>query len=153
MEINNPAYTDFFFKVFWRQLLGLGCFKRLQLLQTAVCNLILERLLPTQEILLQLTSYLDFSWLRTHFELRPALRILEEKPAISKSHILQYSSTPSTRYRYEGTSTPNACKSAYSSISQQRQQQNGRNVHCRQYRQREFQIHGCTWYDTRDELY
>jgi hypothetical protein len=82
MEINNPAYTDFFFKVFWRQLLGLGCFKRLQLLQTTVCNLIVERLLPTQEILLKLTSYVDFYWLREHFVLRPTLRILEVKPAI-----------------------------------------------------------------------
>ncbi len=85
-----------FFKVFWRQLLGSGDFKSVKLSQTTVCNLIVERLLPTREKNLLVTKYLNFYWLRVHFVLSPTIRILEAKIAIPPSSdtrvpVLQYS--------------------------------------------------------------
>ena len=67
--------------------MGSGDFKSVKLSQTTVCNLIVERLLPTREKNLFMTKYLNFYWLRVHFVLSPTIRILEAKIAIQ---VLEY---------------------------------------------------------------
>jgi hypothetical protein len=84
MEINNPAYTQTVSSKCSEGNCWAGLFQK----TATVANNGVERLLPTREILLQVTSYLDFYLLRVHFVLRPALRILDAKIYFIKLNII-----------------------------------------------------------------